>query len=160
MGSTPTRATILYNDWITPPMKRYTLGFIFNSTLTKVLLIHKLTPEWQKGRVNGIGGKTEQGEDSLSCIVREIHEETGLVTQRNKWVYVSNLESDEWTMDVFGLVYTGDTKNAKSTDKEIVEWFDINNLPSNIMSNGKWLIPLTLDKIKNNNFNIAKVEYK
>lgn len=93
-------------------------------------------------------------------MAKGIHEETGLVTQRNKWVYISNLESDEWTMDIFGLVYTGDMKDAKSTDKEIVEWCDINNLPSNRISNLDWLTPLTLDKIKNDYIHLVKVIYK
>ena len=43
-------------------MKKYTLGFIFTPALDKVLLVHKISPEWQAGKINGVGGKIEEGE--------------------------------------------------------------------------------------------------
>lgn len=142
-------------------MKKYTLGFIFNSTLDKVLLIHKLRPEWQLGKLNGLGGKVEEGENSLTCITREILEESGLITEKDLWIKIGSMNSPEkWTVDVFGYAYKGDMNNVKSIEDEQVEWFDINSLPSNVHSNLTWLIPMTLDKIKNNKFNTAFIEYE
>jgi 8-oxo-dGTP pyrophosphatase MutT (NUDIX family) len=43
-----------------------------------VLLVHKDRPEWQKGRLNLIGGKLEEGEDAITAAVRELGEESGL----------------------------------------------------------------------------------
>ena len=52
-------------------MEKFTLGFVFNADLAKVLLVHKQRPDWQSGRINGIGGKIVGDESALNCIVRE-----------------------------------------------------------------------------------------
>lgn len=62
-------------------MQSYTVGLIFNPQLTRVLLMHKNRPDWQKGMMNGVGGRIEEGEESIACIVREVCEETGLTTR-------------------------------------------------------------------------------
>ena len=58
----------------------YVLGFAFSENAGSVLLVRKLRPEWQKGLLNGIGGKIEENEDitSLDAMRRECKEETGL----------------------------------------------------------------------------------
>jgi len=58
-------------------MKHYVMGFIFNETGDKVLLMRKNKPEWQAGRWNGIGGKIKEDEFSLEAMRRECEEETG-----------------------------------------------------------------------------------
>lgn len=56
----------------------YCLGFLTDATGTQVLLMEKRRPSWQAGRLNGIGGKVEEGEDALGAMRRECQEETGL----------------------------------------------------------------------------------
>lgn len=56
--------------------KEYVLGFMFDPTLRKVLLVWKDRPTWQKGRLNGIGGHIEAGETPHEAMVREFEEET------------------------------------------------------------------------------------
>jgi len=56
----------------------FVLGFAFSETAGSVLLVRKLRPEWQKGLLNGIGGKIEKGESLLQAMHRECKEETGL----------------------------------------------------------------------------------
>lgn len=129
-------------------MKRYSLGFVFTSSFKKILLIHKEKPDWQKGKINGIGGKIEKNETALSCIVRELKEETGLTTKKGEWVYVANLSSDYFFTEVFACVYLGNIRDAKSLEQEQIEWFKTNHLPANIMDNLSWLIPLSIDKLK------------
>lgn len=58
-------------------MKTYVLGFCFNQSLNKVVLIRKKKPDWQASRLNGVGGSVEQGETTLAAMVREFREETG-----------------------------------------------------------------------------------
>ena len=140
-------------------MKKYTLGFIFTPALDHVLLVHKISPEWQAGKINGIGGKIEEGEDSLACIVREVQEETGLVTNPDQRIYLGEMGSDAWRMDVFTLVYSGDMGDARNADKERVEWFDVRALPPNIISNLSWLVPLALDRIKHHEFYNFQAKY-
>ena len=56
----------------------YCLGFLTDASGTHVLLMEKRRPSWQAGRLNGIGGKVEEGEDALGAMRRECQEETGL----------------------------------------------------------------------------------
>jgi len=62
----------------------YVCGFLFTdpdaaqSHLLQVLLIRKLRPAWQKGYLNGIGGKIEPGETPLEAMNREFEEEAGI----------------------------------------------------------------------------------
>lgn len=141
-------------------MKKYTLAFIFNNVMDRVLLVHKLSPEWQAGKLNGVGGKIEEGEDNLTCIVREVREETGLVTQSDEWIYLGEMASNNWQMYVFTLVYKGNSSDARSADKEEVEWFDMKALPPNAINNLTWLIPLAIDRIKNQEIGDFLVRYK
>ncbi len=140
-------------------MKNYTLGFIFTPALDRVLLIHKRNPEWQAGKINGIGGKIEEDEDPLECMVREVREEAGLSTEADKWVFLGEMGSDVWRMHIFALVYEGDMNDARSADKEKVEWFDSGALPSNVLANLRWLIPLAIDRMKHQEFSNFLVKY-
>lgn len=131
-------------------MSHYSLAFIFNKSLSKVLLIHKTHPEWQAGKINGIGGKIEPGETPVDCIVRETAEETGLVIPKDQWTPVGVLSSAEWEVSVFGAVYTGSLAQAKSLTGERIEWIAHAQLPKNVIYNLRWLIPMTMDKLINN----------
>jgi 8-oxo-dGTP diphosphatase len=57
-------------------MIRYVLGFVFDFGFRNVLLIEKKRPEWMMGRLNGLGGKIEEGESPLEAMRRELAEET------------------------------------------------------------------------------------
>lgn len=65
-------------------MTQYTLGFAFDD-LGRVALIHKLRPQCQAGKYNGIGGKLESGESPRHGISREFHEETGILIGSPLW---------------------------------------------------------------------------
>jgi 8-oxo-dGTP diphosphatase len=62
-------------------MKKYVVGFLISGSL--VSLIKKNRPEWQKGKINGIGGKIEKGETPEQAMKREFYEEAGI--RINKW---------------------------------------------------------------------------
>lgn len=139
-------------------MKRYTVGFIFNTDLTKVLLVHKTAPAWQVGLINGVGGKIEEGEKSIDCIVREVKEETNLSIHKRNWLSVGILDGGA-TVEVYGAIYKGETFKPYVFEKEKIEWFSVNKLPSNLITNLTWLIPLTIEKIKFRKVRRIKVKY-
>lgn len=131
-------------------MQYYTLGFIFDSFLKNVLLVHKNKPAWQKGKINGIGGKLRKNESAKSGIRRETFEESGLIIPARNWTPVGTIiDSPPATIYVLTTVYNGDTSDAKTVTDEKVQWLTIGNLPDQIISNLTWLIPLCLDKLKN-----------
>lgn len=52
------------------------VGFAFDDKLLNVALIKKKKPEWQKGYLNGVGGKVKDGEGYHEAMTREFEEET------------------------------------------------------------------------------------
>lgn len=80
-------------------MKKYVLGFLFSPNLKRVVLIEKTKPEWQAGRLNGVGGKIEWGEVPLTAVRREFYEETNVYI--NDWEPVDEMSGDGWHVSVF-----------------------------------------------------------
>lgn len=59
----------------------YVVGFLFEADLQRVLLRLKARPAWQRGKLNGIGGKVEEGETPLYAMRREGREEASCSDQ-------------------------------------------------------------------------------
>lgn len=104
--------------------QEYVLGIALSADRRKILLIRKLTPEWQRGLLNGIGGKIEVGETPIQAMLREFKEETGVDTTLHNWSSLGTIESDVFKVFVFcsfdDLIY-----QAKTVEKEVVEVFDV-----------------------------------
>lgn len=71
-----------------------------------LLLERSLSKRVDPGKLNGIGGKVEPGEDFLTCAVREIQEETGYDVSPSdlQLVTVAKLEGgyeEDWVMCFF-----------------------------------------------------------
>lgn len=141
-------------------MKTYTVGFIFNEDLSKLALVRKTHPDWQKGKLNGAGGKIKLGETSSECIVREIEEETGLRTYKDDWVYVARIQGEDYWVDFYGYIHKGILGDVTSKTDEEVIWIDSDDLPSQVISNLRWLIPMTMDKMRDDLFQPCLIEYK
>lgn len=76
-------------------MIEYVLGFAF-SPFGWVALIRKNRPDWQAGRLNGIGGKVEHSDDTYAdAMEREFREETGVVIPANEWRYVGVMQKTQ-----------------------------------------------------------------
>lgn len=125
-------------------MTEYVCGFLFGDR-HRVALIRKARPEWQRGRLNGVGGRIEPGESPKEAMVREFWEETGYLTFESDWslrvvhrgpghvVYFFRADRPQ----TVGLRYDGD---------EPCEWVDrlcLHLWP--VIPNLHWLIPLCLD---------------
>src|ERR1035437_11069943 len=48
-------------------MKQYVAGFLFDREGVEVALIEKQRPEWQRGSLNGIGGKIDRKTEGHTC---------------------------------------------------------------------------------------------
>lgn len=140
-------------------MKHYTLGFVFNPTLDRVVLIEKTHPDWQKGKLNGIGGKIEESESSAACIVREACEESGLQSHESQWTLVAQLCGTDWRMDVYAHIHSGAEEDMQTKTDEHIKWHNIDRMPNTMLSNVPWLIYLAKDKMQNNHFHECLVRY-
>lgn len=121
---------------------RYVCGFFFDAA-NHVLLIRKARPAWQAGKLNGVGGKIEAGETPAEAMVREFHEECGLVTAESDWRHYATL--DGGFGEVLFFSGRGDASGAQSMTDEQVVLIDAMALPENVVWNARWLIPMALD---------------
>lgn len=127
----------------------YVLGFAFDP-MKNVLLIEKSRPAWQRGLLNGVGGKIEDYDASpIAAMVREFHEETGLPTTIGQWRPIVAMEGDDWIVYVYttelATVVTGLDKRQTDTD-ELVKVVNIKNIfDAPVISNLPWLIGLCRD---------------
>jgi 8-oxo-dGTP diphosphatase len=140
-------------------MRTYVLGFIFTPDFSKVLLIHKNRPEYQKGKLNGLGGKIEQGETEIQAMVREIREESGLQILEKEWKRIGEMNGKDWNVTVFACHYTGKPTDALDATDETVEWIEVQNLPKNVMENLPWLIPLSINVLQHMNIVNSSITY-
>jgi 8-oxo-dGTP diphosphatase len=132
-------------------MQHFVVGFAFNADAKQVALIRKKRPSWQAGRLNGIGGKIETGEDPIDAMVREFYEETGVSTESKQWQTCAVLGSKpdaqtQWHMHVYSLRGL-DLQRLKSTTDEQIEIHRVGSsvIATEGISNLAWLIPLALD---------------
>ena len=63
---------------MTQPVMKYVVGYCFDPYFEHVVLIEKARPEWQAGKLNGVGGKIEPKETPRRAMVREFQEEAGV----------------------------------------------------------------------------------
>ena len=156
-------------------MIEYVLCVVVDKEHKTVVLIHKLKPEFQNGKLNCPGGKVEQADydafftdDNFSNYVmnpnrtsfgavesarREFFEEAGVNSVPSTWKHVItmhssdlNSNSDKDNWEMYICFNdTLDLSQVKTMETEKVEIFAIDALPKNIMTNLKWIIPLCLD---------------
>jgi 8-oxo-dGTP diphosphatase len=138
--------------------QRYVCGFAFHGGGTvrpRVVLIRKVKPDWQAGKLNGVGGKIEPGETSTTAMAREFHEETGVLTLPLEWDVFAKMHFPK--AEVTFLRYFGDaaavaqTMTVYSADlnrpiREAIEHRlvrGIDEIPDGaIMPNLRWAIPM------------------
>lgn len=119
----------------------YVVGFMFNPTEDAVLLIRKTHPDWQKGKLNGVGGRIEESESAAEAMRREFLEETGI--DHADWRKFCVLgDARNWQIHFFFAV--GPIGKAEELTDERPEIHCVSALPTNTIPNLKWLIPMAL----------------
>lgn len=140
--------------------KSYVLGFCFvprtdlRSTAPdpldnyRVVVIRKNKPEWQRGRLNGVGGKIEGEEAPDEAMAREWREETG--TTIDNWDPFVTLRFPGATIFVFKTVAKVMPDFRQTTDEEVSAWI-VSGLMrhSGKIPNLNWLIPMALFDLPN-----------
>jgi 8-oxo-dGTP diphosphatase len=118
-------------------MKEYVVGFLFDGK-GNVALINKTHPEWQKCRLNGIGGHLEVGETPLQAMNREFKEEAGC--DNLNWRRFCRVYGNGYKLHL----YRAESLDAdiKSMTDELVGWYAMNKLPDNILPILSWAIPM------------------
>lgn len=137
-------------------VKEYVLGFLFDSgeNPTLVKLIEKKSPEWQRGKLNGIGGKVEPGENDTQAMIREFAEEAGVY--HYDWDKFAELTGPDFRVACFKAFDGYAFERAHSRTEEQVLPMSIRELPySNTIFNVQFLVPLALG----NQINVVEIRY-
>ena len=72
-------------------MDKYVVGLLFSNDCHHVILIKKNRPAWQVGLLNGVGGRIEEDETPLECMIREFKEEAGeKITEWEEFTTISD----------------------------------------------------------------------
>lgn len=137
-------------------MKHYVLGFVFNRSRTKVLLIHKNNTDelnFLNGKWNGIGGKIKNTDaNHYAAMQRECAEEIGVpyywkhaitysCLDGTVFVYCAFSHHNSANGGVIGIYY-------KQIEEEELKIWQLDSLPDNIDPDLKWLIPILLSPIR------------
>jgi len=99
------------------------------------------------GKWNGYGGKLHQGETIKGAALRELQEESGIVTDRIEKVGIIDFEtegnSEIYEVHVFKLEnFTGE---PVETEEMRPQWFDYDKIPfDNMWPDDKYWFPLLL----------------
>lgn len=126
---------------------KYVAGFFFDENADRVWLIKKNKPSWQKGLLNAIGGKIEEGETPYQAMMREFIEETGH-NPYGIWTQYATIKGKDWEVNFFYVFATTHDEFLKptTTTDEVIEWKKIEDVPKiRTISNLPWLIELALD---------------
>lgn len=121
-------------------MNLYTMGFVLNSRMDKVLLCLKDKDE-VKGW-NGIGGKIEETDRSPSAAMsREAFEEAGIVASfLHRITYIGSFG----VVYIFLTVFNGNFPDETDTG-EPMSLFRIDSLPESVSNDIRWMLPLSMD---------------
>ena len=113
----------------------YVVGIVTDGS--KILLLRKNNPDWQKGLYNGVGGKVDLDETPFEAIIRECQKEVGLEISNWSEIETIPLQSGVDLTYFFAVIEEEELKKAQSLQDERVEFFDIDNLPKNILKDLK-----------------------
>jgi len=143
--------------------KEYVLGFAFSKDTNHIVLILKDRPDWQKGKLNGVGGKIESSDYTdmptylkghpfgnwIYAMNREFLEETGV--DIIDWDYFCRMEFKNDLLGGTAIVYcfrtfTDTIFQCKTMESEQVGIFTTEHIAFPTCPNVPLLINMALNK--------------
>lgn len=144
---------------------QYVVGIMFCSEGERVALIRKNRPAWQKGLLNGIGGKIEAGETALEAMVREFREETGTEVAADRWSHYHTMQGREKDGSSFRVEFfatIGDLEALKTMEDEPIEIQEVSSLHpkrTDVVDNLSWSIGLAYDHMTDGRPCVTRTTY-
>ncbi len=138
-------------------MIHYVMGLAFKNNRQYVVMIQKLKgPSYVVNKWNAVGGKVEPDETIHQAICREFQEETNVSTKIEDWRHFCDLVGDDYRVSCF-TTQLPDEAAPITMETEIVKVWPMYSLPTEIVPNIRWLIPMALDKTETGNGVFATV---
>jgi 8-oxo-dGTP pyrophosphatase MutT (NUDIX family) len=122
----------------------------------QILLLRRFNTGYEDGNYSMIAGHVDAGETFTHCIIREAEEEAGITVKPDdlKVVHVMHRNSgedvDSERVDVFFIAdkWQGEIINKEPHKCDDLSWFDLDNLPENVIP----YIRQVIDGINNKTF--------
>lgn len=127
--------------------QNYVVGFAFSADSSKIVLIRKNRPAWMAGKLNGVGGKIEAGEEAVDAMVREFVEECGVETMVSDWHYFMKIFGRDGDVHCY-RIFDDKVLSATTLLDEEVEIIDVSLdvIRAEGMGNLAWLTGIALDE--------------
>jgi len=133
-------------------MDVYVVGFCFSEDKKEVALIKKTHPEWQKGKLNGIGGHVLENEAPIDAMIREFAEEAGVLTTPEHWNLFAELGGNYFHLYCFNCFDDEVMKNITTRTEEEISFYPTLTMKirdERMISNLSWLLGICLDEDMN-----------
>lgn len=130
----------------------YVVGFAFFRFTYSVSLIEKQKPDWQRGKLNGIGGKIESTDRSpVDAMRREFAEETGVCI--DEWHHFHTMRfGNGATVHCFtAWIPAGKMPQTMEIERVLscmIEPDGTLNTRGKIIPNLAWLVPMAYQELK------------
>jgi len=119
----------------------------------KILLLRRFNTGYEDGNYSMVAGHVDPGETFTQCIIREAEEEAGILLKPEDLHIVhvmhrnSGAAENNERIDVFFIAekWGGEIVNKEIHKCDDLSWFDLENLPENILP----YIKQAIDGIKN-----------
>jgi 8-oxo-dGTP diphosphatase len=130
-----------------------TLGYILSPDGRRVLLVHrnKRAADAHHGKYNGLGGKLEPDEDVVTCLRREVREESGLECQQLQlrgtisWPGFGK-GGEDWFGFIF-LVERFAGEPWRENADGVLEWVEVERvLDLPLWEGDRYFLPLVFDR--------------
>ncbi len=108
----------------------------------KVLLGRRYNTGWQDGNYGLPSGHLEEDETMIGALLRETKEETGvdIKSEDTKFVHVMHRKSIYIDFFFTAQGWTGDPKVMEEDKCDDMQWFPLNDLPTNIVPSVKFAL--------------------
>lgn len=104
---------------------------------SKILLLRRFNTGYEDGNYSVVAGHTDGDEDVTTAMIREAKEEAGIeITSNNiNFASVMHRKSDDERIDFFFVAdeWKGEVINMEPQKCDDLSWFEMDNLPSNII---------------------------
>lgn len=132
-------------------MTDYVAGFMFTEDANHVALIEKQRPDWQRLKLNGIGGHVEANESPKDAMIREFEEEAGV--HYEDWELFARLSGDFGTVFFYRAFSDTAFYLDSKTDEEINLYaFSLMDY-SRCIPNLSFLLPIA--RYRHDNFDVV-----
>ena len=119
----------------------------------KVLLMRRKNTGYEDDKYGFIGGHLEEGEDFKSAIIREAKEEANIELDAEDLKFISIVHKKGTTKNYVNIFfsaheYSGDIKNNEIDKCSDIKWFEIEELPDDIID----IEEKVIENYKKNNY--------